>query len=133
MPENLPEGVEPIQITWDMVKDPDDAENLQMRENEFITALVNFLVAEPSKSEYQGAVGNWIERNVVVKKNISLESRYGVSHMHILEDADENVYVWTTGSKNYDVDAELHLKMKVKEHKDYKGVKQTIVWYCKEV
>ena len=53
--------------------------------------------------------------------------------MHILHDSDENVYVWTTGSKNFKAGSVITLKMKVKEHKDYNGTKQTVVWYCKEV
>ena len=131
VPENLPEGVEPIQITWDMVRDPEDAENLQMRENEFVSALVNFLAAEPNKSEYQGEIGDWLERDVTIKKNILFKGLYGDSHMHVMEDADENVYVWSTSSKSVDEGSTIHLKMKVKEHKEYKGIKQTIVYYCK--
>lgn len=131
--ENLPESVKPMRLEWDMVRNPEDEENLTMREDEYVISLVNFLTSVPSKSTYQGEIGNWIQKDVTVTKNIAVDSRYGDSHMHILEDADENVYVWTTASKNYSEGIELHLKMKVKDYKEYKGVKQTIVYYCKEV
>lgn len=133
VPENLPEGVEAVRLDWDDVRDETDEENLQMKDNEFVEAYVNSLISEPSKSEYQGNVGEWMVKTVTVTKNVTLNSRYGESHMHILEDEDGNVYVWTTGSKNIDADRVITLKMKVKDHKDYKGTKQTIVWYCKEV
>ena len=127
----LPEDIEAVTLDWDEVRDESDPEGLAMKDNDFVTTYVNGLISIPSKSEYQGTVGEWIVRKVVVTKNIALSSRYGESHMHILEDEDGNVYVWTTGSKNYEVDKVLDLKMKVKEHKDYNGTKQTVVWYCK--
>lgn len=133
VPEDLPEGVEAIRLDWDEVKDENDPEGLEMRDNDFVTEYVNSLISVPSKSEYQGSVGEWIVKDVVVKKNISLNSRYGESHMHILEDESENVYVWTTGSKNFAEETRMTLKMKVKEHKEYNGTKQTVVWYCKQV
>ncbi len=132
VPEDLPEGVEAVRLDWDAVRDESDEENLQMRDNEYVEKYVNSLIAIPSPSRYQGEIGAWIERDVTVTKNVTLNGRYGESHMHILNDG-ANVYVWTTGSKNYEEGKELHLKMKIKDHKDYNGVQQTIVWYCKEV
>ncbi len=51
--------------------------------------------------------------------------------MHIMQDDEGNEYVWNTASKNIEVDSKILLRMKVKEHKEYNGVKQTIVYYCK--
>lgn len=131
VPTNLPKGIEAVQLDWDVVRDPEDEENLQMRDNEWVIDYVQKLLAVPSKSEYQGEVGSWIECNVTVVKKVTLNGRYGDSYMHIMQDANENVYVWTTSSKSLDIDAQYNIKMKVKEHKEYKGTKQTIVWYCK--
>lgn len=131
VPTNLPEGVQAVTLNWNDVCDPDDEENLQMRDNAYVTEYVNTLIHEPSKSEYQGEVNEWLERDVVVVKKVTLDGRYGESHMHIMQDSAENVYIWTTGSKNLDVDTQYHIRMKVKEHKEYKGTKQTVVWYCK--
>ena len=103
-----------------------------MKDNDFVTEYVNTLITIPDKSEYQGEVGEWLVKDVLIEKNIALESRFGLSHMHIMRDSDENVYVWTTGSKDYEAGTMLHLKMKVKDHKEYNGTKQTIVWYCKQ-
>ena len=131
VPEDLPEGVEAVRLDWNEVRDPEDPEDLAMRDDDFVTEYVNSLITVPSKSEYQGEVGDWLIKDVLVTKNVKLEGRFGTSHMHIMEDADQNVYVWTTGSKDYEEGSMLKLKMKVKEHKEYNGVKQTVVFYCK--
>lgn len=131
VPEDLPDGVEAIRLDWNEVRDPEDSENLAMRDHEFVTEYVNSLITIPSKSQYQGEIGDWIIKDVLVNKNVALSSRFGESHMHILEDNEQNVYVWTTGSKNYEEGTMLRLKMKVKDHKEYNGVQQTVVWYCK--
>lgn len=129
--ETLPEGVEAVRLDWETVHDPEDEENLQMRDNEWVIEYVQSLLHEPSKSEYQGEIGQWLEMDVTINKKVTLDGRYGESYMHIMQDSNENVYVWTTGSKSLDVDTRYHVKMKVKDHKEYKGTKQTIVWYCK--
>jgi hypothetical protein len=127
IPDNLPEGIEPIRLNWDLV----GINDMEMKSHEEVTALVDALIFEPSTSEYQGEVGTWLELPLTIVKNIEIENQYGISHMHIMEDADKNVYVWTTGSKSLEEGKTFNMKVKVKEHKEYKNVKQTIVWYCK--
>lgn len=130
----LPEGIEAIRLTWDEVKDENAEDDLTMKSNDEVAAYVKTLLGEDNKnnSEWQGEINDWLEKKVIVKKNISLSSRYGESHMHIMEDEEENVYVWTTASKNIEIDTQMTLRMKVKDHSEYNGVKQTIVYYCKE-
>ena len=127
-PDEFPSDIKTIVLDWDSVKIND----LEMKPNAEVHQYVETLTYEPSKSEYQGTPGEWLIKDVIVKQAITLEGYYGTSTMHIMEDADENVYVWTTSSKHIAADTELHLRMKVKEHKEYKGTKQTIVYYCKE-
>lgn len=130
---NLPETVETVKLTWNEVRDPEDAEDLFMRDEDEVRKYVHTLLYGESKSTFQGVVGEWMERTIVVKKNIKMENRYGGSNFHVMEDSDGNVYVWSTSSKSLEVDQEYKLRMKVKEHKDYEGVQQTVVYYCKEI
>lgn len=130
--ENLPDAVELVRLNWDDVRDETDHENLSIKSDAEVKKIIQRIMGIENKSRYQGTIGSWIERDVTVTNNIALDSRYGVAHMHILNDG-ANVYVWTTGSKNFEQGRELHLKMKVKEHKEYNEVQQTVVWYCKEV
>ena len=117
-------------MTWDEVKDPEDAEELAIRDHAYVEEYVRSLIAEPSKSKYQGEIGSWITKTVTVTRNI-LMPRFG-SHMHILVDEDENVYLWTTASKDVAEGTTLNLRMKVKDHQMYNGTEQTVVYYCKE-
>ncbi len=129
----LPENIEAVRLDWDEVRDPDDAEDLQMKDNAFVEEYVKNLISVPSNSEYQGNVGEWLIKTVTVKKNLAFENRYGTTHMHILVDEAENVYVWNSSSKSIEEGKTVVLKMKVKEHKEYKGTKQTVVWYCRQM
>lgn len=126
-PVEIPSNLKTIKLDWDSIKIND----LEMRPRKEVEEYVSSLVYEPSKSTYQGEVGTWLIKDVVIKSNIELDSRFGLSHMHVMEDEDGNVYVWTTASKNIAAGTALHMKMKVKEHKEYKGTQQTIVYYCK--
>ncbi len=128
---NLPSEVTPIVLNWDMVRDPNDAKNLTMRSDDEVRKIIRNLIGENSTSTYQGEVGDWIERKVTIKKNIATESKYGKSRIHIMEDEDGNVYVWITASKSIAVDTTCLMRMKVKEHKEYEDVQQTVVYYCK--
>ena len=128
-PAEIPSNIKTIKLDWDSIK----IDDLEMRPRKEVEEYVSSLIYEPSKSTYQGEVGAWLIKDVVIKSNIELDSRFGLSHMHVMEDEDGNVYVWTTASKNIAAGTALHMKMKVKEHKEYKGTQQTIVFYCKEV
>ena len=130
-PAEIPADFNTMKLGWETVCDPDDEENLAIRDKEEVKKYIQTIIYGESKSEYQGSPNEWLEHEVVIKKNITLDSHYGESHMHIMEDADGNVYVWTTASKNLEEGKTFTIKMKVKEHKEYQGVKQTIVYYCK--
>lgn len=128
-PAEIPSNIKTIKLDWDSIK----IDDLEMRPRKEVEEYVSSLIYKPSKSAYQGEVGTWLIKDVVIKSNIELDSHFGLSHMHVMEDEDGNVYVWTTASKNITAGTALHMKMKVKEHKEYKGTQQTIVFYCKEV
>ena len=130
-PEEIPEEINTMRLNWDSVRDTNDTENLEIRDKTEVKKYVQTLIYGESKSEYQGSPDEWMEREIVIKKNIPLAGHFGDSHMHVMEDANENVYVWTTASKNLEEGKTFNIKMKVKEHKEYNGVKQTIVYYCK--
>jgi len=131
IPADLPETITPIRLDWNMVRDENDNEDLTMRDADEITKFVQTIIREPSRSVYQGEKNEWLERKVVIKKNVALDGNYGSSHLHVMEDTDGNVYVWTTASKSLAEGATFTIKMKVKDHKEYNGVQQTIVYYCK--
>lgn len=128
---DLPDTITPIQLTWDSVKNPDDAEGLSMVSDEEVKKIIHELLGDVNTSEYQGQIDEWLEKTVTIIKNIPVDNRYGSSHMHIMHDENENEYVWATASKDIAANTTCVMRMKVKDHKEYNGVKQTIVYYCK--
>lgn len=131
-PDLIPERFSSKRLDWTEVRDDSDTEDLSMKEHEVVRKYVYELKFGASKSEYQGEKDSWLEKDVTITKNIPLDSQYGLSHMHVMEDEDGNVYVWTTASKNIEENTTVHMHMKVKDHKEYNGIKQTVVYYCKE-
>lgn len=133
--ENLPSGITPIRIYWDVVK----ADDQHMRDYDEISEVVNCLVNgkmindEKNRGEFQGVVGQYIKRDLKVTQKTTINTRYGISYIHTMEDNDGNKYVWNTATKNYPIDHHVCLNMRVKEHKQDHGIKQTVVYYCKEV
>lgn len=129
LPEDIPSAVTPIQLAWELVGREDG--NL-LPEGQ-VALAIETLLYEPTPSEFQGAIGERLEKVLTVRKNICLQGAFGVSTMHIFEDADQNVYVWTTASKSWPEGSEHKIRGTVKDHKVYKNCKQTVLTRCVEV
>lgn len=129
VPAILPEGITAIRLEWDLVGKDDET----LKTDEAVRKVVDSLTYEPSVSEYQGAIGDRIEVTVTVDKNITVSGYYGVSNMHIMSDAEGNVYVWTTASKSWSEGTQKTIRGTVKDHREYKNTKQTILTRCSEV
>lgn len=124
----LPAGIEAIQLRWEDVSY--EGEDVLKSESAVKEHLATLLY-DPSPSEYQGEVGDRIERAVTVTKAIPMDGYYGASTMHIFVDDDKNVYVWTTAAKTLEVGESYLLKGTIKQLSAYKGQKQTILTRCK--
>ena len=129
LPEDLPEDVEPVRLPWELVGNEDGT----LKPENVIGAAVESLIYEPDNSEYQGEVGDKITVDVVVEKAIMLDGYYGPSTMHVFRDGNYNCYVWTTSAKSWEVGSEHHIVGTIKELKQYKGTKQTVLTRCREV
>ena len=127
----FPEDIHFAKLTWDKVRNPEDPEDITMIDNTQVKSIVESIIYAPGKSAWQGQINDWIECPVKIIKNVELDSQYGLAHMHVMRDENENEYVWTTSSKSLTEGNTYTIKMKVKDHKEYKGTKQTIVYYCK--
>ena len=87
--------------------------------------------AEQAKaSEYVGNIGDRITVNIKsVKLVTSWETIYGMTFIWKITGEDGNVYIWKTGNSIGD-DCKS-IKGTVKDHKEYRGVKQTELTRCK--
>lgn len=126
---DMPSTISCIKVMWDDIKDTEDVEGLTMKDDLKIKKYIQTLRYEPSCSEYQGKVNDYIDRKIVIKKKVELNSFYS-SFMYLMEDVDKNVYKWIT-SKEFKIDEVLNMHMKIKAHDEYDRTKQTVVYYCK--
>lgn len=94
-------------------------------------------VKAAGNTEYFGEVGQRIEVQVKLVKVVSFESfKYsyydsGISYLHTFKDADGHTFIWKTGSSSIEEGSTVTLKGTIKEHSEYKGVKQTVLTRCK--
>lgn len=88
--------------------------------------------AEGELSKHVGTVGKRISfKAVEVKALTSWETMYGVTVIYKFVDGDGNVFTWkTSGWVNTDREI-AKVTGTVKEHKEYRGVKQTELTRCK--
>ena len=129
LPDDIPEDVEPVRLDWELVGNEDET----LKPQNIITEAVDALIYDNDISEYQGSIGERLTLTLTVEKAISLESAYGISTLHTMRDYDGNCYVWTTTAKHWKEGTEHCLAGTVKEHKTYKGVKQTILTRCRSL
>lgn len=99
--------------------------------------------AQKAISQYQGEVGKKITVKIVDAHTATFETHFGYGtqymNIHIMKDADGNVYTWKTqnGIGWYDEndewqsDDEFTIIGTIKGHSEYKGEKQTVLTRCK--
>ena len=87
---------------------------------------------EGALSKHVGEVGKRVSFKPVDRKVLtSWETMYGVTMVYKFVDESGNVFIWKTGKW---VDDEMEIEKMVgtvKEHKEYRGVKQTELTRCK--
>ena len=86
-----------------------------------------------SKSEWVGEEKERLrDLSVTVKGLSGFNGNYGWTSVITFEDEDENIFVWFTSKElSIAIGENVTLTGTVKEHKTYKGIKQTILTRCK--
>ena len=87
-------------------------------------------------SNYVGNVGEKLDIEVDFLKTNKFESFYGTSfkltYLHTFMDKYGNMIVWRTGKEeSFEIGKSYILSGKIKEHKEYKGIKQTVILRAK--
>lgn len=123
----LPYGIEPVQLFWD---------DIAIDENHLKTAsdidkVISNLIYDPTPSQYVGEVGDRITVEIKVKSNVTKETYFGTSHIMVFIDKNENEYVWITTAKSLVVGEVYKITGTVKEHKEFKNSKQTVLTRCR--
>ena len=129
VPADIPAGVTPVQLKWEDVA---IVEQDTLKSETLVRQAVEALIYEPSPSEWQGQVGDRIDRTLTVVKVTPLEDGYyGPSTFFLFRDEYENEYCWTTASKSLGLGATYEVRGTIKQLSIYKGKKQTILTRCR--
>lgn len=129
--ELAPTGIQSRDIYWNEIRDPNDPTDQMLMPWEWINNYLNHLLYENTSSTYQGNIQEWLERDVTIVDCNKFESQFGSKNLYVMKDSENNEYVWTTNSKELELNSVVHMRMKVKAHQEYKGTKQTVVYYCR--
>lgn len=85
-------------------------------------------------ADYFGNVGDKIEVEVTFTNYVEFETMFGWMGIYTFEDDEHHVFVWkTTSGMNIQKGDKATIKATVKEHSEYKNVKQTVITRCKKV
>lgn len=129
VPEDLPSGVEPVRLYWE----PMDNGNENLKEEEEVIKYVQSVFFKKTASKIQGNIGDRIERTISVVERIEQETKWGTSVVHIMKDAEDNLYSWKTSAKNWKVNYFTTIRGTVKGHTTYKNSECTELIRCTEV
>lgn len=127
LPSDLPEGLEPISLSWEQVS-KDGTSLLPKGE---LRAFIDKLLYGESISKHQGSIGERLERTLTVIKIVPIENYFGLSNFYLFTDADENEYCWTTAAKQLKLGSTYEVRGSIKDLSRYKGKEQTILTRCK--
>ena len=127
--DSVPAGVQSVKVYW---KDICEADGKRMKPNDDVAHYVHSLCYAADASEYQGVINEWLERSVTITDKTERANPFGIDYWYTMRDDHKNIYIWHTSSRDLEVGRAMNLRMKVKNHEEHKGQKQTIVYYCKE-
>lgn len=126
LPQDIPTCVEPKQLLWAKVAKDDNT----LLPDSAVLAAVNELIYPPSTSQFIGKEGDRIERTLVVKRVIPLESNYSPSTMHIMIDEEGNEFVWVTSARTLEQGMIYNVRGTIKAHKVYQNTRQNYLTRC---
>ena len=79
-------------------------------------------------NEWVGKVGEKSQFSVTVVNKSGFDSQFGYTVIYIMETAEGNQVTWfTNGNASFNVEDKLSFIATVKEHKEFKGRKQTVI------
>jgi hypothetical protein len=84
--------------------------------------------AVDAKREHIGTVGEKSTITLTVKHIVTLEGVYGISYLHICEDADNNIIIYKGNASGFPRTGETATVVAtIKDHGVREGVKQTVI------
>lgn len=123
---SVPAGVIPSTLSWASITKNGKIDELKM--NKTLASFTSF-----GNSEFIGTPKERIEFFAKVNKIVKVNGSYGDSLMYLMEDPSGNSIVWVTSSVDLTEGKEYYMRGTVKDHREYRGIKQTVMTRCKIV
>jgi hypothetical protein len=90
--------------------------------------------AKAADSKYIGAPKDKMTfENLIVLRVVDIDTQFGTSHLHIFQDTNGNRLTWKASNDRITQGNKVTLKGTIKEHKEYQGIKQTVLTRCKRI
>ena len=130
LPEDFPSDLSPVRLAWSDISNPSGT---TLKNEAVIKKIVDSLLLDPSPSEFYGSIGDRILLTLRVIKAFPLDGYYGRSTLHVFEDENKNIFIWTTGARTLEVGKTYEIKGSIKDHDIFRNCKQTILTRCQAV
>lgn len=127
IPFDLPTGLEPVELKWEMVGCGTDLKN-----DEEVRAAVQSLLSGSHPSTFQGKADERVELTLTVIKSEQTENYFGKKAHHLFEDEYGNRYVWDTAAKFWAEGSVKRVRATIKEHKVINNIQTTVLTRCME-
>jgi hypothetical protein len=96
------------------------------------TELIQKKETKVTKNEHFGAIKDKIDFEGEIIKTGSYETQYGITFIYTIQSSEGIIFVWST-NKEFKTGLKGNIKGTIKEHTEYKGLKQTKITRCKIV
>ena len=97
-----------------------------------IHETVESRMPQEPETEYYGQVGDKVDMDVILDGRTYYDTMYGTTWVYTFKDDEGHILVWKTSVyKELEFDQQAHIKGTIKEHSEYRGIKQTVLTRCK--
>lgn len=98
----------------------------------FDTIMKKRIVQKENNSQWVGEIKEKMEKELTFVKSSGYDGVYGYVNFYNFIDDKENVFIWkTTKNVSFIVTSKYNIKFTIKEHTDFRGIKQTIITRAK--
>lgn len=129
IPFDLPCGLEPIELKWETVGEPEGF----LKSDTDVKRAVDALLYDKGTSSFQGNIGERLDLEVTITKAFCGDSYFGAYAIYTMEDSYGNEYVWKTKPRAWETGEVKTIRGTVKDHKTYRNIDQTVLTRCTEV
>lgn len=128
LPTDFPDGITPIRLYWELIAKDDEV----LLPDHIIKEHIENLIYDETKSTFVGAIGERITAEIKLKQKQVVSGPYGYSYLYTMEDKNENVYIWFSSSlRELEENQSYKITGTIKDHKKFRGVKQTVLTRCR--